>query len=222
VPPGGLVFDVGAHVGDRTASFRRLGARVVALEPQPGAARALRLIHGRDPGVTLVEAAVADAEGVTRLHLNLANPTVSTTEVDFIAAASGAPGWQGQVWGGEVAAPTVTLDALVAHHGRPDFVKIDVEGAEDRVLAGLSRPVPSLSFEATTIRRDVALRCLDRLAALGAWSFNASRGETLRLEFDTWLDAPGMRAWLAALPAAANAVDVVARCIPDRPGPLPA
>ena len=33
---GDLAFDIGAHVGDRISSFRRLGARVVALEPQPG------------------------------------------------------------------------------------------------------------------------------------------------------------------------------------------
>ena len=49
--PGDLAFDIGAHVGDRISSFRRLGARVVALEPQPGPARAIRLIHGRDPAV---------------------------------------------------------------------------------------------------------------------------------------------------------------------------
>ena len=29
--PGDLAFDIGAHVGDRVASFRRLGARVVAV-----------------------------------------------------------------------------------------------------------------------------------------------------------------------------------------------
>ena len=39
VKPGDLVFDIGAHVGDRVAAFRRLGARVVALEPQPALAR---------------------------------------------------------------------------------------------------------------------------------------------------------------------------------------
>ena len=37
--PGDLAFDIGAHVGDRISSFRRLGARVVALEPQPGPAQ---------------------------------------------------------------------------------------------------------------------------------------------------------------------------------------
>ena len=48
VRPGDLVFDIGAHVGDRVASFRRLGARVVAVEPQPAMVRALRLLYGRD------------------------------------------------------------------------------------------------------------------------------------------------------------------------------
>ncbi|HXF53568.1 MAG TPA: hypothetical protein VNK52_05535, partial [Hyphomicrobiaceae bacterium] len=57
--PGALAFDIGAHVGDRTASFRRLGARVVALEPQPGPAGVLQRLFGDDPGVTLLQAAVA-------------------------------------------------------------------------------------------------------------------------------------------------------------------
>ena len=44
VKPGDLVFDVGAHVGDRVRAFRRLGARVIAVEPQPAMVRALQLI----------------------------------------------------------------------------------------------------------------------------------------------------------------------------------
>jgi FkbM family methyltransferase len=35
VRPNDLVFDIGAHVGDRVAAFRRLGANIVAVEPQP-------------------------------------------------------------------------------------------------------------------------------------------------------------------------------------------
>jgi hypothetical protein len=48
VRPGDLVFDVGAHVGDRVGAFRRLGASVVAIEPQPALVRTLKLIYGRD------------------------------------------------------------------------------------------------------------------------------------------------------------------------------
>src|SRR5262245_10118721 len=66
--PGDLAFDIGAHVGDRTSSFRRLGARVVTLEPQPLLVRVLRLIHGRDPQVTILQAAAGAEEGQLQLH----------------------------------------------------------------------------------------------------------------------------------------------------------
>ncbi len=46
--PGDLVFDIGAHVGDRISAFRRL---VVAVEPQPAPMQALRLLYGRDGAV---------------------------------------------------------------------------------------------------------------------------------------------------------------------------
>ena len=45
--PGGPAFDIGAHLGDRTESFLRLGARVVAAEPRPRMVRTLRLLFHR-------------------------------------------------------------------------------------------------------------------------------------------------------------------------------
>jgi len=210
VRPGDLVFDIGAHVGDRVAAFRRLGARVVALEPQPGPARALRRLYGRDPDVRLVASAAGDAEGEIILHVNSANPTVSTASPAFIDAADGAQGWEGQAWDRAVTVRCRTLDGLAAEHGRPAFVKIDVEGFEDRVLRGLSQPVPALSFEFTTIARDVAARCLERLAELGPYRFDVALGETQRLVFGTWVTGEAMGSYLAALPHAANSGDVYA------------
>ena len=211
VRPGDLAFDVGAHVGDRTACLRALGARVVAVEPQPACLRALRLIHGRDAGVTLVAAAAGAAEGRLTLRLNSANPTVATGSAAFVQAAADAPGWQGQVWDGAVEVAQTTLDALIAAHGAPAFVKIDVEGLEDRVLAGLSHPVRALSFEFTTLQRDVAARALGRLSALGAYRFNASLGESHALAHADWMAAADIGAWLAALPDTANSGDIYAR-----------
>ena len=184
--PGDLAFDVGAHVGDRTASFRRLGARVVAVEPQPRLARLLRLLFGRDAGVTRVAALVGAEPGEAVLRLNTANPTVATASDAFIAAADGAPGWEGQRWDAEIALPVTTLDALAAQHGLPDFVKIDVEGYEAAALAGLSRARrAALSFEFTTIQRDVALDCLDR-----AWRRSATAPST----------PASARAWRSPIP----------------------
>jgi FkbM family methyltransferase len=207
---GDLAFDIGSHVGDRISSFRRLGARVVALEPQPGPARALRLIHGRDPQVTLVAAAAGDREGEIRFHLNTANPTVSTASESFVRAADGVSGWEGQVWDMEIAVPCLTLDGLIRAHGRPAFVKIDVEGFEDRVLRGLSQPVRALSFEFTTIARDVAERCLDGLSELGSYRFDIALGESQSLAFGKDVDAGTMRRYLRDLPHDANSGDVYA------------
>ncbi len=61
--PGDLAFDVGAHVGDRTASFCRLGAGVVAAEPQPRLARLLRLLFARERSVRIVESLLGAAAG---------------------------------------------------------------------------------------------------------------------------------------------------------------
>ncbi|TVQ38047.1 MAG: FkbM family methyltransferase [Geminicoccaceae bacterium] len=210
VAPGDLVFDVGAHVGDRTAAFRRLGARVVAVEPQPDMARVLRLLFGWRRGVTLVEAAVGAAPGSVELRLNRANPTVTTASDAFVAAAKGAEGWAEQRWDDSIEVPLTTLDALIAQHGRPAFLKIDVEGFEADVLAGLSAPVPALSFEFTTIQRDVAHRALDRLLELGGWTFNAALGESQLLVFDQPVDAAALRRWLDELPMAANSGDIYA------------
>ena len=211
VKPGGLAFDIGSHVGDRIGSFRRCGARVVALEPQPLCARVIREVYAGDKDVTLVEAACGPKSGKLTLHINSSNPTVTTASQDFVRAADGAGGWEGQVWDQQIEVPVTTLDTLIAQHGRPDFVKIDVEGFEGDVLAGLSQPLPCLSFEFTTIQRDVAYACLDRLVQIGGYRFDIALGESQLLSFGRWVTKAEMAEHIRTLPHAANSGDVYAR-----------
>lgn len=210
VKPGETVFDVGAHVGDRIASFRRLGAKVVALEPQPDCAEAIRIIHGGDAKVMLMEQACGAAAGRITLHVNSANPTVTTASPAFIAAADGAGGWEGQVWDREIEVRVTTLDRLIANHGVPAFAKIDVEGFEVDVLKGLSTPMPALSFEFTTIQRDVALACLERLRGLGRYKFDVALGETQVMTFGSPVSGAEMAAYITSLPHSANSGDIYA------------
>ncbi|MEO1066680.1 MAG: FkbM family methyltransferase [Pseudomonadota bacterium] len=208
--PGDLAFDIGSHVGDRIASFRRLGARVVALEPQPLPFRAARLIHTRDDGVTLIGQACGAEAGLLDLHVNEANPTVSTASPAFINAADGQDGWREQSWTRKLQVPVTTLDALMADFGTPDFVKIDVEGFELNVINGLSRPIDALSFEFTTIQRDVALDCLKALSTLGPYRFNMILGESYAWQASEPMSGNEMARKVDALPHEANSGDIYA------------
>jgi FkbM family methyltransferase len=211
VQPGDLVFDIGAHVGARTAAFRRLGARVVAVEPQPALVRTLKLLYGRDRAVAIESVAVGRNAGMVEFNLNIDNPTVSTASDAFRTAADGAPGWEGQAWTTTIRIPVIPLDALVSRHGAPRFIKLDVEGSEAEALAGLTRPSAALSFEFTTIQRGVAAACIERCAQLGYAHYNAVLGDRQALVHHGWVSAEEIAAWLSALPQNANSGDIYAR-----------
>jgi FkbM family methyltransferase len=209
VRSGDLVFDVGAHVGDRVASFRRLGARVVAVEPQRAMLRALRLLHGRDRLVTIEAVAIGAQAGRARMLINSDNPTVSSVSPAFVEAAQGSVGWETQRWDESTDVEITTLDGLIAKHGVPAFIKLDVEGFEAEALSGLTQAVQALSFEFTTIQPNVALACIDRCVALGYARFNAALGESQAM-IGEWVGAEQIGRWLIALPQAANSGDIYA------------
>ncbi len=212
VPPGGLCFDVGAHVGGRTHCWRRLGARVVAVEPQRDCLAVLRTLFGRDAGVTLVAAAVGREEGTAELYETSANLTVTTLSRDWIADVGRDPGFAGLDWRPAGAVAVTTLDGLIERFGEPDFVKLDVEGYEAEALAGLGRPLAALSFEYVTASPGGAEACVARLETLGCYRYAVSPGESHRL-LDGWLDPAALRRRLADRDLVGASGDVYARRI---------
>jgi FkbM family methyltransferase len=151
----GLFVDVGAHFGWYTCAVASTGgAKVVSIEPDAENCAALRVNVARNKfqNVTVCNAAVgADA---VLLALSRRSPGNSGT----VAVAAGAtPGSEQQNWVAAVTLETV-LDELVRPAMRPVVVKIDVEGFEPAVLAGLD-------FDGAFRPKHVLIECDDALCA---------------------------------------------------------
>lgn len=208
--PGDLAFDIGANVGDCLSSLRRLGAVVVAVEPQPAVYQLLKILHGRDREILFENLAVGAKSGYGTIHLNLLNPTTSTISARFVDAAQRATGWEKQKWELTRSVAMTTLDDLIARYGVPVFCKIDVEGYEAEVLRGLNYALPAISFEFTTIQRPVALRAVEQCQRLGVYVYNAALGENEALVHPKWLGASALCHWIGNLPHSANSGDIYA------------
>jgi len=117
-------------------------------------------------------------------------------------------------WNRRVEIDTTTLDSLIERFGVPAFIKIDVEGSEPAVLAGLGRFVPALSFEYLPRALREVQACLERLTALGPYRFNWSIGESNQLASDRWLDPSELLATLRTPAAQRRPGDVYARLEP--------
>jgi FkbM family methyltransferase len=187
VRPGELCFDIGANVGERTRAMRAVGARVVAVEPQKGCIEQLRSEFGGDNQVVLLQAAVGAEVGTATLHLCDEETECATLSDDFMRVY----GQRSHLhYTHSVEVPLTTLDALIALHGLPAFVKVDVEGHESKVFAGLSQPLPAVAFEFNRLLLHDTVRSLERLAALGAAEVNFLRYEQMRLLLGEWMSIP--------------------------------
>jgi FkbM family methyltransferase len=144
--PGMVVVDCGAHIGLHTVlAAHRVGTegRVIALEPDPVNLTVLRENLEKNAitdRVEVIEAAASDHPGLVRLHLD-SNLDVSMRATSSIDPLGGFPGGVRQ--GSEslhssVEVPCVKLDDVIGAQ-RVDVVKIDVEGAEAKVLRGMTK-----------------------------------------------------------------------------------
>ena len=183
VTAGDRVFDIGANKGEWTSVMRELGAAVVAVEPQEQCVEQLRQRFRTDSEVQVVDSAVGRTAGTDVLHLAATSSEHASMSDDWRRAAVEHQRIPEDAWVDAVEVPVTTLDSLIAEFGIPGFCKIDVEGLEAEVLAGLSRALPALSFEFHKEMLQVVERCVEHLSELGRFRF--------RIFVDEWPDPVG-------------------------------
>ncbi|MBV9010076.1 MAG: FkbM family methyltransferase [Verrucomicrobia bacterium] len=198
---GDLIFDVGANTGYKTDIFLRLGARVLAIEPDASNQTLLErrfLTHriAKRP-VTIVNEAVSDRTGSETLWIYRpgdAHNTLSRKWVDSLTAPKREAS-ETIAFNQTVTVSTTTFDKLIDTYGRPFFVKIDAEGYELKALMGLTQAVPFLSFEVNLPEfRQEGVACIDRLSQLdGEAQFNFIVGERYVFALNEWAESRGFR-----------------------------
>ena len=164
--PGMVAVDVGANYGYYTLLFGEAvtgSGRVLAVEPNPRAVSLLRetvLLNGHAGHTSVVEAALGPPGlSESRLFVPSSEPKNALLVDD-----------DSQRGGETVAVAVTTLDALTADFARVDFVKIDAEGAEIGIVAGMQEVIrrhrPELVLEFNAARYADARGFLEGLLAL--------------------------------------------------------
>jgi FkbM family methyltransferase len=134
VLPGAIAVDIGASFGLHAAQIaRRAGAsgRVICFEPAPAMIEALRRtarLNALDARIEIVGKAVADCARSIDFYISDHSPMSS-----FFAPERGHDQ--------RISVEAVSLDAFFHPGSRIDLIKIDAEGAEPLVWAGMSRVI---------------------------------------------------------------------------------
>jgi FkbM family methyltransferase len=187
IRPGETVYDIGANVGLFSARFARwIGAEgwLYAVEPNPLCVYFLRanLEHARLKNFTILPVALSNRRCECSFSINYGSSLIGVGGDSNVA---GKPGHQIRVEG-------ESLDRLIATFGlrKPDFIKLDVEGAEASAVAGmmetLERSRPNFMIELHG--REAGSATLRRLAGLGYEYLLSSTGTRYRTA-DALLDS---------------------------------
>jgi FkbM family methyltransferase len=188
---GDCIIDVGANNGSKTEIFRTLASRVVAIEPDPTSAQLLRTRFRWRPEVVVRQCAIAESPGTISFYqfepgsaYNTADPQWATAMMD------GSNHMEMRLCQPkEIRVPARTIAELEAEFRPVQYLKIDAEGFEEKVISTLRVPIPLVSMEFNFPQmRGALLACIGRLETIADYRFNAAITEPpLRLEFPQWI-----------------------------------
>lgn len=180
---GDLCFDIGANIGERTDYFLKLGAKVVAVEPQNTCYQLLKTKYKNKP-VEVLKCAIGSNEREDELMICDESNECSSLSKDFVTAYSSISGFH---WRSAEKIKVTTLENLCKQYGVPKFCKIDVEGYESEVLLGLKSKIKFICFEFNKPLLKDTIKSLEILDTIGNYQCNFIKYEYMNLVLNEWM-----------------------------------
>lgn len=164
-----LIFDVGANAGHKAIIFRRLAKKVICFEPDPDSARTLRRRFWLKPEICIRQLGVSSDSGILEFQRVSAGSPFNSFSKTWVENQKSKEDSIASMQGDSIPVQVKTLDQLIGVYGKPDFIKIDVEGFEIEVLKGLTQPINLISFECNLPKfKEQSIECVQKLITLSS------------------------------------------------------
>jgi len=180
--PKKLIFDIGSNIGKFTnVCEKNYNCKVVLVEANKDLYDELNLKFGKKHHV-----------------LNLAIDNECDKEKDFYVAKWNEISTLSNDWVSNsrfsnnygldkiVKVKTITIDKLIEMYGKPDLIKLDVEGYEYNAILGLSQKVDKICFEFAEEEKENIIKSCKYLSQLGYNKFGYIEGDEYLKEPDVY------------------------------------
>lgn len=185
-----LMFDIGANRGDAVIAGREKGYKVIALEPGPIVFKNLVSNFIYDKDVVPLKCAVSDSDYQTIEFYEAAEDGLSTINKDWLTLDT-------MPYGDKefrtIKCLTITIDTLAKIYGKPELIKIDVEGAEWSVFKGMTKKYGTIAFEWTNVTIGEHQSQIEYLQKLGYTKIGPQFIEHHLQEPEEWFDIKDQR-----------------------------
>jgi len=172
-----LIFDIGSNIGIYTSIFLKHSSKVISVEPQESLCLLQKKLFKKEieNNRLIVENIAIDSKNtIVKLYINSKDVLSSTSKKYQTEVIPKEFSFTENIKTEAVKAKNI--DSLILKYGKPNYIKIDIEGSEKKAIMGLNHQIPLISFECNIpyFKKEM-FEILKKLSTLGKYEYNFLR-----------------------------------------------